>query len=146
MRRGVRSRAGRHGLLFGVVAVLLVTVTAGSLAIVHYASLGTAPAGMGPAGGTSPAGPGAHRADTAALRNSTRPATPRYGISSASPRARPAATPRLALHASQLTAPAFFPKRPPSPQVPSGTEVPPLAAGRPDPPGMKSANLPHHLP
>src|SRR5258708_33957281 len=91
MRRGVRSRAGRHGLLFGVVAVLLVTVTAGSLAIVHYASLGTAPAGMGPAGGPSPAGPRPPRADTPALRNSPRPPTPRYGISSPSPRARPTA-------------------------------------------------------
>src|SRR5260221_12186291 len=113
MRRGVRSRAGRHGLLFGVVAVLLVTVTAGSLAIVHYASLGTAPAGMGPAGGTSPAGPGAHRADTAALRNSTRPATPRYGISSASPRARRAAAARVAPYTAHGTAAAFFPTAPP---------------------------------
>src|SRR5260370_15288049 len=105
MRRGVRSRAGRHGLLFGVVAVLLVTVTAGSIAIVHYASLGTAPAGMGPAGGTSPAGPGAHRADTAALRNSTRPATPRYGISSASPRARRAGAARDPLYGAPATPP-----------------------------------------
>src|SRR5258708_25119647 len=112
MRRGVRSRAGRHGLLFGVVAVLLVTVTAGSLAIVHYASLGTAPAGMGPAGGTSPAGPGAHRADTAALRNSTRPATPRYGISSASPRARRTAAAGVPPYAAPHTAPALFPAPP----------------------------------
>src|SRR5258708_27237554 len=108
MRRGATSRAGRHGLLFGGVAVLLVTVTAGSLAIVHYASLGTAPAGTGPAGGTSPAGPCAHRADTAALRNSTRPATPRYGISSASPRARRTAAGRFALYTSPPPAPAFF--------------------------------------
>jgi hypothetical protein len=87
MRRGARSRAGRPGLTAGVVAVLLVTAAAGSLAIVHYASLGTAGDGMGPvrSGAALPAGLPSRGTPT--LGRHTQPATSRHGPSSASPRA-----------------------------------------------------------
>src|SRR4030088_937465 len=116
MRRGVSSRAGRRGSLAGVVAVLMVTVAAGFLAIVHYASL----ASSGPASSTSPAGPGTHGPDTAALRKNTRPAASRYGSSSTSPRARRAAAAAFGPNAAATAAPAFFRTLPPAPKLPSG--------------------------
>src|SRR4030081_1330967 len=120
MRRGVSSRAGRRGLLAGVVAVLMVTIAAGSLAIVHYASLGSALASSGPASSTSPAGPGTHGPDTAALRKNTRPATSGSGSSSPSPLPGRAAAAAFGPNAAATAAPAFFRTLPPAAKLPSG--------------------------
>lgn len=55
MRGGVSSRAGRRDLRAGVIAILLVTVAAGSLAIVHFARLSTSPlSGLGSADAGAP--------------------------------------------------------------------------------------------
>jgi len=110
--------------------VLLVTVAAGSLAIVHYASLGTVlAAGTGP--GRSPAGPGAHRPDTAALRANTRPAASRYGSSSTSPRARRAAAAAFGPNAAATAAPTFFRTLPPGAKLPSGAQCARWVRARP---------------
>jgi hypothetical protein len=132
MRRGVRSRAGRPGLTAGVVAVLLVTVAAGSLAIVHYASLGTTGDGMGPvrSGAASPAG--LHSRGRLALGKHTQPATSRYGSSSASPRAVRAASAAFAPKAAgAVAAPGFFGTLPPGARLPSGAQCARWVRARP---------------
>ncbi len=119
--------------------MLLVTVAAGSLAIVHYASLGTVlAAGTGP--GRSPASPGAHRPDTAALRANTRPAASRYGSSSTSPRARRAAAAAFGPNAAATAAPAVFRTLPPGAKLPSGAQCARWVRARPTPRENKGMN------
>jgi len=122
------------------VAVLMVTVAAGALAIVHYASLGSALASTGPASSTSPGGPGVHSPDTAALRKNTRPATSRYGSSSRSPRGRRAAAAGFAPNAAATAAPAFFGTLPPGARLPSGAQCARWVRARPTPRESKGMN------
>src|SRR5215471_2680876 len=93
MRAGVSSRAGRRDLRAGVIAILLVTVVAGSLAIVHFANMNTSPlSGLGSADAGAVSGARSHAPGPAALGRPTPPATSRYRVSSpSSPRAASAA-------------------------------------------------------
>jgi hypothetical protein len=135
MRSGVGSPAGRRGLLAGVVGFLLFTVAAGAIAIVHFASLGSAaagtPGGVGPAGSTGVAGAGTLGRDTAALPGSAGLATSRSGPSSTSPRAGRAAPARLAPAGATAAAPAFFGTLPPGARLPSGAQCARWVRARP---------------
>src|SRR5215831_15646001 len=102
MRGGVSSRAGRRDLRAGVIAILLVTVVAGSLAIVHFASMNTSPLnGLGSADAGALSGARSHTPGPAALGPRTPPATSRYRASSpSSPRAAAAFAPSTAAAAA----------------------------------------------
>ncbi|HTS95548.1 MAG TPA: hypothetical protein VMI33_02930 [Streptosporangiaceae bacterium] len=123
MRRGARSRADRAGLLAGLVAVLLVTVTAGALALVHYSGTTLAGSTGGAAGAGARPGP-------AGLRTAASPGTERAGSPPASPSAKRSAA-RLA--AARAAAPAFFGTLPPGAALPSGAQCAGWVRARPTP-------------
>jgi hypothetical protein len=138
MRGGVGSRAGRLDLRAGVIAVLLVTVAAGSIAIVHYASVGrsslggalSAGAGSVPVAGTHSAG--THSAGKAALGRHTQPATSRNGATSPTHAAVRGGSAALAPKAAAVVAaPAFFGTLPPSAKLPSGAQCARWVRARP---------------
>src|SRR5260370_18273822 len=107
MARGTGAPLGRRAWLVGRVALLLITVTAGILAIVHYSSWGAALAGPGrgpSAARTHPAGATvARRSTSSGSASPTKPA----GAHSAAPGATPhRPTPPLTIRVPQpVTAP-----------------------------------------
>ena len=118
MRRGARSRADRAGLLASLVAVLLVTVTAGALALVHYSGASLA----GSTGGGP--GAGARRAGPARLGPAASPETERAGSPSPSPSAGRSAARLAAARARRLL------RHPPAGRGAAlGRAVRPLGAG-----------------
>ena len=133
MRGGVSSRAGRRDLRAGVIAILLVTVVAGSLAIVHFATMNTSPlSGLGSADAGALSSARSHTPGPAALGPHTPPATPRYGASSrSSPRAARATSAAFAPSTAAAAAPAFFPTLPPGARLPSDAQCARWARARP---------------
>lgn len=132
MRGGASSRAGRPGLRAGVVAVLLAMVAAGSLAIVHYASMSGAPlTGAVSAGAGSVPGAGTHSAGKTALGRRTQPATSRNGPASPSHAAVRAASAAFVPGAAAVAAPAFFGTLPPGAKLPSGAQCARWVRARP---------------
>jgi hypothetical protein len=133
--RGVSSRAGRHDLRAGIVAVLLVTVAAGSLAIVHYASVGSPPlGGAAPEGTRALPSASSHSPRKAALgepAEPTNPATSRNGPSSPSQGPVRAAPAVLAARAAAVAAPTFFRTLPPGAKLPSGAQCARWVRARP---------------
>jgi len=131
MSGGVSSRAGRRDLRAGVIAILLVTVVAGALAIVHFATMNTSPlSGLGPADAGAVSGARSHTPGPAALGRHTPPAASRYRVSSpSSPRAAPAAF--APSTAAATAAPAFFPTLPPGARLPSDAQCARWVRARP---------------
>jgi hypothetical protein len=134
MRGGVSSRARRCDLRAGIIAVLLVTVATGFLAIVHFASINADPlGGLGSADAGAASGTRSHSPGPAALGQHTPPAGSRYRPSSpSSPRAARAASAAFAPGtAGASTAPAFFGTLPPGARLPSGAQCARWVRARP---------------
>ena len=129
MRGGVSSRAGRRDLRAGVIAILLVAVVAGSLAIVHFASMNTSPmSGLGSADAGAVSSARSHTPGPAALGQHTPPATSRHRVSSPSSHRAAAFAPSTA---AAVAAPAFFPTLPPGARLPSDTQCARWVRARP---------------
>ena len=131
MGRRRRARAGRPGLMAGLIAATLVIVTAGTITVVRFASAGTKPAGSTDA----VSAPNTLSPDPAASRTGDSPGALRNGTTSPSPRATPTASP------AAPAAPAFFGTLPPGAALPSGAQCARWVLARPSPEN-KGANQP----
>ena len=119
MRPGTGSSRGRHAWLAGRIAVLVVIVVAGTLAVVHYANIGQALA--------SNPGPAAAISTPADPTNTLVPAS-RSTVPTPTPAAAISSTPPASASGPQSPSPG-----PSSPDPHSSPSTPPPAAPSPPP-------------